>query len=148
MKLFDLTHTFDDSMPVYPGDPASKISFLNEHSRRRLFRLAGNDRNAHGNAYRRPASRDGGGMPLSEMPVESYIGRGVLIDARGKKSIDADLLADVPLREKGYSARTDRMLRHVSGSPLITGFPVSHSEVCRSPCNGWSEHARAGHPRS
>jgi len=25
MKLIDLTHTFIEDMPVYPGDPASKL---------------------------------------------------------------------------------------------------------------------------
>jgi kynurenine formamidase len=39
------------------------------------------------------------GKSLAEMPVEKFIGRGVLIDARGKKKIDGNLLFGVQLRQ-------------------------------------------------
>ncbi len=100
MKLFDLTHAFGDSMPVYPGDPASKITSLNDIAGAG-YSVSQVTTGMHtGTHIDGPLHVIEGGRPLSEMPVESFIGRGVLIDARGKESIDADLLADVPLRRK------------------------------------------------
>ena len=100
MDIVDLTHTFDDSMPVYSGDPASKISFLNKMASEG-YSVSQITTGMHtGTHIDGPLHVIEGGMPLSEVPVERFIGRGVLIDARGKKSIDADLLADVPLRRK------------------------------------------------
>jgi len=126
MKLFDLTHTFDDSMPVYPGDPASKIYFLNNMAGAG-YSVSQITTGMHtGTHIDGPLHVIEGGMPLSEMPVERFIGRGVLIDARSKKSIDSDLLADVPLRKKdivlvltGCSA-VFRAPSYYSDYPLVT----------------------------
>jgi kynurenine formamidase len=56
------------------------------------------------------------GKSLSEIPVEKFIGRGVLIDARGKEKIDDTLLSGVHL------LRNDIVL-------VLTGFSGKYRET-------------------
>lgn len=99
MRLIDLTHTFDDSMPGYPGDPASEISFLSSIAEEG-YSISTIATGMHtGTHIDGPLHVIEDGIPLSDMPPEKFIGRGVLIDARGKEAITDDLLAGVTLRK-------------------------------------------------
>src|SRR5271169_7232136 len=100
MKLIDLTHAFDDSMPVYPGDSASKISYLSDIAGAGCSVSQVTTGMHTGTHIDGPLHVIEGGASLSEMSVEKFIGRGVLIDARDKDRIDADLLADIQLKRK------------------------------------------------
>lgn len=92
MHYIDLTHTFKDKMPTYPGDPDTKMSQIAEI-------------NTHGYTDHRvetclhvgthmdaPLHMIEGGKRLSDISPDAYFGRGRLIDARGFKIIDANLL--------------------------------------------------------
>jgi len=99
MKVIDLTHTFDDAMPVYPGDPVPEISRLADVPGAG-FTLTQVRIGMHtGTHMDGPLHMIENGKSLSEISVEKFIGRGVLIDARGKKRIDDNLLSGVPLRQ-------------------------------------------------
>ena len=92
MKLIDLTHTFDKNMPVYPGDPEPKLEQITS-----LEKDGYNDSlitsvmhvGTHMDA---PFHMINKGKTMDQMPVESFFGKGVLIDARGQKKIEASLL--------------------------------------------------------
>ncbi len=99
MKLIDLTHTFDDAMPVYPGDPEPEIIRLTDIPVGG-FTLSQVKTCMHtGTHMDSPLHMFKNGKSLSEIPVEKFIGRGVLIDARGKEMIDDDLLSGVQLQQ-------------------------------------------------
>ena len=90
--LIDLTHTFTDNMPVYPGDPCSRLyqtctiekDGLNDHKIESCMHVG-----THMDA---PVHMVEGGAYIAEIPLAHFQGRGVLIDARGLDIIDADIL--------------------------------------------------------
>lgn len=118
MELIDLSHTFEDSMPVYPGDPEPSLKKIadvqangfTDHELRTAMHVG-----THMDA---PLHMIAGAKYVSDIPVEQCIGRGVLLDARGLREIPAHLLDAVPIeresivlvmtghsrkfREKGY----------------------------------------------
>ncbi|MDA1316720.1 MAG: cyclase family protein [bacterium] len=99
MKLIDLTHTFDKTMPVFPGDPDSKLEHTallekdgyNDSLLTTLMHVG-----THMDA---PLHMIKDGKTMDQMPVESFFGKGVLIDARGQSKIEATLLKDVQISE-------------------------------------------------
>lgn len=91
MKYIDLTHTFKQSMPVYPGDPEpelKQIAFADKDGYNDFKITTGMHVGTHMDA---PLHMLQNGKRLSEYSVDHFFGKGHLIDARGK-SIDADLL--------------------------------------------------------
>jgi kynurenine formamidase len=116
MKVIDLTHTFDDAMPVYPGDPVPEISRLADIPGSG-FTLTQVRTGMHtGTHMDGPLHMLENGKSLSEIPVEKFIGRGILIDARGKEKIDDTLLSGVHL------LRNDIVL-------VLTGFSGKYRET-------------------
>ena len=90
--LIDLTHTFTDNMPVYPGDPCSRLyqtgtiekDGVSDHKIESCMHVG-----THMDA---PVHMVEGGAYIAEIPLAHFQGRGVLIDARGLDIIDADIL--------------------------------------------------------
>jgi kynurenine formamidase len=100
MKLIDLTHTLDDKIPVYPGDPRLEITHLTDIGGAG-FTFTEIRMGMHtGTHMDGPLHMIEHEHYLSEIPVERFIGRGILIDARGMEKIDVDLLSRVQLRQK------------------------------------------------
>lgn len=91
-RLIDLTHTFTDDMPVYPGDPCSRLyqcctienEGVSDHKIESCMHV--------GTHIDAPLHMIEGGAYISEIPLDKCEGRGVLIDARGHNTIDADLV--------------------------------------------------------
>ncbi len=96
MKIIDLTHTFTSNMPVFPGDPKSaleQIAYIekdsyNDHKLTTTMHVG-----THMDA---PLHMIAGGKSIDEIPLERFIGQGILIDARGKK-LDEKLLENVSI---------------------------------------------------
>lgn len=98
-QLIDLTHTFTDDMPVYPGDPCA-----------RLYQSAGITKDGFtdhkiescmhvGTHMDAPLHMIEGGMKIAQLDVSHFQGRGVLIDARGHEKIDQDLIGQTDIRK-------------------------------------------------
>ena len=112
MRLIDLTHTFDETIPLYPGDPVPEIRKLAELSGTG-YMLSGVCTGMHAGTHMdAPLHMIAGDKCISELPVEKFIGRGVIIDARNRKKIDAGLLegvnpgrGDIVLVLTGFSAK-------------------------------------------
>ena len=97
MKLIDLSHEFKLPMPVYPGDPESEllsIASIKQDGYADSQLTSGLHVGTHIDA---PAHMVSGGKTLDQYPLERFVGHGVLVDARGRSSITADLLRDVEL---------------------------------------------------
>lgn len=95
MKYVDLTHTFIDKMPVFPGDPETSLTQITsvakegytDHKLTTVMHVG-----THMDA---PLHMIEGGKYMSEMPIERFAGQGVLLDVRGKNVIEADVLSGV-----------------------------------------------------
>lgn len=91
MKYIDLTHTFKQNMPVYPGDPKpefKQIAFADQDGHNDFHITTGMHVGTHMDA---PLHMLQNGKRLSEYSADHFFGKGHLIDARGKE-INADLL--------------------------------------------------------
>lgn len=99
MKVVDLTHTFTNDMPVYPGDPKSsleQIAFIdkdtyNDHKLTTLMHVG-----THMDA---PLHMIENGKRIDEIDPERFIGKGVLIDVRGKDKIDVTVIENAHIKE-------------------------------------------------
>ncbi|MBI4272865.1 cyclase family protein [Candidatus Uhrbacteria bacterium] len=126
MKYIDLTHTFTSSMPVYPGNPKSEltqVAFI-EKDECTLFEIK---TSMHiGTHVDAPSHMLEKGKGLNEYPIEHFIGRGVLIDARGNETIGPQLLngkqiskGDIILILTGFSLKF-REAEYYQSYPVMT----------------------------
>ena len=99
MKIIDLTHTFTDDMPVYPGDPKSELKQVahidkdtySDHQLKTVMHVG-----THMDA---PFHMVEDGKKMDEIEPDRFIGPGVVVDVRGMKKIDDAILKDVPVDE-------------------------------------------------
>ncbi|HLG25354.1 MAG TPA: cyclase family protein [Candidatus Gracilibacteria bacterium] len=112
MTRIDLTHTFSQQMPVYPGDPLPEfvqVAFLDKHGYNDFQIKTGMHVGTHMDA---PLHMIENGKRLSEYPVEKFFGEGYLLDARGTKAIGPDIFdhhqikkGDIVLIMTGFSLK-------------------------------------------
>lgn len=91
----DLTLVFTASMPTHPFDEPSKIEKIRDlktHSYNDWRLTTGMHAGTHIDG---PGHLTDSSVLLSDLPIERFVGKGFLVDARGK-SIDAALLANCP----------------------------------------------------
>lgn len=94
VKYIDLTHTFKQNMPVYPGDPEpelKQVGFIDKDGYNEFQIKTDMHVGTHMDA---PFHMLKNGRRLSEYSPDRFFGKGHLIDARGR-SIDADLLEEM-----------------------------------------------------
>lgn len=99
MKIIDLTHTFTDDMPVYPGDPKAsleQVAFIekdtfNDHKISTVMHVG-----THMDA---PLHMIANGKKMNEIAPDRFIGKGVVIDVRGKQKIDVSVLNNIDIQE-------------------------------------------------
>lgn len=95
MNYIDLSHTFVDNMPVFPGDPPVSLKQITtikkngytDHSLTTVMHVG-----THMDA---PLHMIEGGKYMDEMPLSSFAGPGVFVNVYKKPVIDADSLADL-----------------------------------------------------
>lgn len=92
MQYLDLTHTFTSDMPVFPGDPAPELIRIAEVAKDGFLDHKLTTAMHVGTHVDAPAHILAGGKFLHEYPTQKFFGRGVVVDARGKTSADAQLL--------------------------------------------------------
>ncbi len=92
MTYIDLSHTFVDAMPVFPGDPAVTLKQITsiekngytDHQLTSVMHVG-----THMDA---PLHMIAGGKYMDEFPVEKFVGTGVLLDVYKRPIIDVDAL--------------------------------------------------------
>ncbi len=97
MKYIDLTHSFVLNMPAYPGDPKSSLAQstsiekdgYTDHQLHTLMHVG-----THMDA---PLHMIKNGAYMDEISLDTFFGKGVLIDARGIQHIDDTILVDVDI---------------------------------------------------
>lgn len=97
MKYIDLTRTITPDLPCWPNDPPFslktivKYGFVVDNILKTSMHIG-----THIDAAQHMII---GGKSLSEYPLEKFIGRGKLINASHRKTIDIDLLDDLDIRQ-------------------------------------------------
>ena len=99
MKFIDLTHTFTNDMPVYPGDPKStleQVAFIekdtyNDHKITAFMHVG-----THMDA---PLHMIANSKTLDQINPDKFIGDGILIDVRDKSKIDSTVLDSIQIEE-------------------------------------------------
>lgn len=98
MKYIDLTQTFKQTMPVYPGDSSpelKQVCFINKDGCNTFAIRTGMHVGTHMDG---PLHMLKNGRKLSTFPVQYFFGRGHLIDAR-KKQINKNLLKNHKIKK-------------------------------------------------
>ncbi len=125
MKYIDLTHTFTDDMPVYPGDPKSEL--------KQIATLAKDGFTDHeiksgmhvGTHMDAPIHMLPDSARLSEISVDRFFGKGRIIDARNQDRIGRNVLTgnigkgDIVLFYTGWSKKY-RDADYYEGFPQLT----------------------------
>lgn len=99
MKILDLTHSFTDKMPVYPGDPQpslKQVAYLdkdgyNDHLLNTVIHVG-----THMDA---PLHMIKNGKKMDEIDPNVFFGKGVLIDAKSKSKVDITLLDGIKIED-------------------------------------------------
>lgn len=94
MQLVDLSLSLNNETPVFPGDPKVNI---------RPFKIDNDGTSIHeyyfsghtGTHIDAPSHFYPKGKNHSDIPIEKYTGKGILIDARERKLIDKDVLNSI-----------------------------------------------------
>lgn len=132
MTLIDLTHRLDAATPVYPGDPKpelTQIATLEEDGFAAFHLSSGLQLGTHMDA---PLHMVEGGAAMADVPVERFVGRGVLVAAEGASAVSAESLrglalqaGDIVLVRTGWGARF--------GAPgYFDGFPEVEADFARA----------------
>ena len=95
----DLTHTFNNQMPVFPGDSSADLIKVADVAKDGVAAYEVKTSMHVGKHMDAPAHMLLGGKFLHEYPVEKFFGRGIIIDARGKSSAGPELLEGVEIKK-------------------------------------------------
>jgi kynurenine formamidase len=126
MKIIDLTHPLSSSTPVFPGDPSISLSqsaFISKDTYNDHRLVTQMHVGTHIDA---PLHMIDEGKRIDEIPVDSFVGNGVLIDANGKKEIGRDVLENVEIKPgdialvcSGFGGKFEKK-EYFPGSPFLT----------------------------
>ncbi len=90
--LIDLTRLTTHGMPVYPGDTPPRLLESVHFDEHQCVNHEFQGSMHVGTHMDGPMHMIKEGRKLCELPLDRFVGRGQLIDARGRKSLDMDLL--------------------------------------------------------
>ena len=126
-KWIDLTRTFSHGMAAFPGDDPPEVVKKTDIRREgyTTFRVTtGMHVGTHIDA---PLHMIEGGKYLSDLPVERFMGKGRLVDARGESRITSELLHgmdlnkdDIVFLHTGFEKHFDDPQRYFESYPEVT----------------------------
>jgi len=125
--LIDLTHTFDEQIPVYPGDPATEIrpaGILARNGFQDHYVCCGTHVGTHMDA---PSHMIAGGKNLDQLPVEQFTGPGTCINVDGGFSLE--LVKNAPIKEGDVVFFCTGMDAKYHEAVYFNNYPVMTPEV-------------------
>ena len=131
MNIVDLTHTFSDTMPVYPGDPIPELRCVAEVAVGGITKYEVSTGMHVGTHMDAPLHMVEGGAYLSEFPPDKFLGRGVLLDARGKSSIDTDLVRGSDLRPGDIAIIMTGLSKRYRSPEYFDSYPEITSKLAQ-----------------
>lgn len=112
-KIIDLTIPISDKTPIYPGDPTPSITRIKNFDPDG-YHLSLLKMGAHtGTHVDAPYHFFEDGKKISEIPLQQFMGRGILFDVRGKEKARAITLEDV--KEKIEKSSEDDIALFLTG---------------------------------
>ena len=121
MEILDLTHTIHDEIQIYPGDPQPSISrgltHETDHCHVDLLKF-GSHTGTHIDA---PYHFLKDGQKIDKIPVDRFIGNGVLVDVSDKS--DRDLIDSVDLKFYGDEVKKGDFVIFRTGWDRYFGTP-------------------------
>ena len=97
MTLYDATLSMREGMATFPGDPPFRMQARYQRRKGDLFNLASLSMGTHlGTHVDAPAHYLDGGATVDEIPLETLVGPGIVLDMRGRPRIDRKALEEVP----------------------------------------------------
>ncbi len=107
--LYDATLPIQEGMLTFPGDPPFQMKALYRRNRGDPFDLSALSMSTHlGTHIDPPAHFIDGGKTVDELPLDSFVGPGVVLDLRGKPVLDRKTLSQAPMgRAKRVLFKTD-----------------------------------------
>ena len=124
MKYIDLTQSFVNNMPVFPGNPPSELTLANTFAKDGYNVSKVNTGMHVGSHMDAPNHMLQEGRKLIDYPIETFFGRGVLIDARGIKQIDAKVLDGVDIQKGDIVLVLTGFSDHLHQPDYYTNYPV------------------------
>lgn len=95
-KIIDLTHVLIDNMPVHPESRSPRLIKTNTFGPD-AFSHWNIESGMHvGTHIDGPAHISNSTTLISQIPIQQFVGTGVLVDVRGAEHIDAGVLAGLP----------------------------------------------------
>jgi kynurenine formamidase len=131
MTLIDLTHSFGQGIPVYPGDPVPRLE--------QIAHLGRDDFNAYclctglhaGTHMDAPLHMVADGKLVCDLPVTRFIGRGRLIDARGRAMVTPDLLRGIRIGRGDMVLVLTGWDRHFHDEAYYRDYPEIAPDLAR-----------------
>jgi kynurenine formamidase len=80
--IYDLTQTINEDLPVYPGDPKTKLEPVGDIDQTGFVDHLLTIDSHSGTHIDAPAHMIAGGKELKDYPIDRFIGRGVCLDVR------------------------------------------------------------------
>ncbi|MEM6780781.1 MAG: cyclase family protein [Pseudomonadota bacterium] len=120
----DLTHTFTDDMPVFPGDPRSKLT-LSMTVEKDGFRDEILETGMHvGTHMDAPMHMLEDSFPVSDIPLDQCSGPGILLDVRGQKEITSEHFDVSKLQTGGIVLLQTGWSEKLRDGNYMTDYPV------------------------
>jgi len=132
MKYIDLSHTFEETMPVFPGDGVAKlkqVAYMDENGYNSFRLQTGMHVGTHIDA---PFHMTENGQKLSKIPVEHFFGKGKIIDARNVNSIGAEFLQNIEIEQGDILFVHTGHDRNYKTDTYYTKFPVITKEFAEA----------------
>ncbi|MBW1798069.1 MAG: cyclase family protein [Deltaproteobacteria bacterium] len=114
MKLYDATLPIQKEMVTFPGDPPFEMHPYFQRSKGDPFDLALLSMGTHLGTHVDPPSHYlDGGTTVDEIPLDTLVGPGVVLDMRGKSQVDRQALEEAPIEDH------TRVLLKTDNGPLL-----------------------------
>jgi kynurenine formamidase len=131
MKLIDLSHVIENNMPVYPGD--AKISLLQEKN------LSTDGYNNHrldigmhaGTHVDSPMHMTDNNQYISELPLDSFIAEGCLLDVRNQAIIELKPEYDPLVKENSIVLLYTGFDKFYGTKEYYENHPCIDMELCK-----------------
>lgn len=131
MRIIDLTQTFTDVMPNYPGDPKPSLrqsAKIEKEGYEDHWLETGMHVGTHIDA---PAHMIEGGKKIHELPLEMFSGRGIAVDAR-KRDLNASILKECRASEGDIVLFCTGLSKKYHTPEYFTHFPAMAEELARA----------------
>lgn len=131
MKLIDLSHEINDNMPVYPGDMKTgllQVKFLSRDKYNNHRLEISMHSGTHIDSPMHLTERE---QYISEIPLESFIAEGCLLDVRGQAVIGLKPEYRSLVKENSIVLLYTGFDRHYGTKAYYENHPCMDIELCR-----------------